>query len=117
MIKTALELFTLLFLSKIIILYNNNYLFLIYSIVRPICLYGIQAAKHQNPAIYLPSLNSLCLYWYVTNKKFHKDLNLQTLKDLAKSHYIKLYKSSKLSSATHIQKVKKSMAQGPAKSI
>ena len=73
----------------------NNKLSIYKSIIRPAWLYGIQlwgTAKPSNTKT-LQSFQSICLRlitsapWYVSNKNLHKDLNLPTLNDLAKSHY------------------------------
>ena len=77
----------------------TNKLTIYKSIIRPAWLYGIQLwgpAKPSNTKT-LQAFQSICLRlitsapWYVTNKNLHKDLNMPTLNDLAKSYYSKFH--------------------------
>ena len=79
------------------------------SIIPPAWLYGIQlcgTAKPSNTKT-LQAFQSISLRlitaapWYVTNKNLHKDQNIPTLNDLAKSYYSKFH--SKL--CTHLNPI------------
>jgi hypothetical protein len=76
-----------------------NKLIIYKSIIRPAWLYDFQLRGPTKPSNTktLQALQFICLRlttaapWYVTNKNLHKDLNIPTLNDLAKSYYIKFY--------------------------
>jgi 4-amino-4-deoxy-L-arabinose transferase-like glycosyltransferase len=78
---------------------TSNKLLIYKDILRPVWAYGIQiwgSAKPSNLRI-IQAFQSICLRqivsasWYIKNANLHNDLNVPTLSQLTKSHFLSFH--------------------------
>jgi hypothetical protein len=77
----------------------KNKLLIYKTIIRPVWSYGIQiwgSVKPSNTRT-IQAFQSICLRqivsapWFIINNNLHKDLNIPSLTQLTKSHYVSFY--------------------------